>query len=49
MRHVGAGDLPFDFTVGYVGYFGYETKADCGSPNGHSSEVPDACWLFADG
>ncbi|WP_427920424.1 aminodeoxychorismate synthase component I [Streptomyces sp. cg40] len=47
-RHVDAGDLPFDFTGGYVGYFGYETKADCGSPNRHSSEIPDACWLFAD-
>ncbi|MET7482405.1 aminodeoxychorismate synthase component I [Streptomyces sp. NPDC005538] len=47
-RHVEAGGLPFDFTGGYVGYFGYETKADCGSPNRHSSEIPDACWLFAD-
>ncbi|WP_259471887.1 aminodeoxychorismate synthase component I [Streptomyces shenzhenensis] len=47
-RHVEAGDLPFDFTGGYVGYFGYETKADCGSPNRHSSDLPDACWLFAD-
>ncbi|MET7567935.1 aminodeoxychorismate synthase component I [Streptomyces sp. NPDC005492] len=47
-RHVEPGGLPFDFTGGYVGYFGYETKADCGSPNRHSSEVPDACWLFAD-
>jgi len=47
-RRVDATGLPFDFTGGYVGYFGYETKADCGSPNRHSSEVPDACWLFAD-
>lgn len=47
-HHVDAGDLPFDFTGGYVGYFGYESKADCGSPNRHSSEIPDACWLFAD-
>ncbi|WP_328749855.1 chorismate-binding protein [Streptomyces sp. NBC_00285] len=47
-RRVDGSGLPFDFTGGYVGYFGYETKADCGSPNRHSSEVPDACWLFAD-
>ncbi|MFF4251232.1 aminodeoxychorismate synthase component I [Streptomyces sp. NPDC001663] len=47
-RRVDATGLPFDFTGGYVGYFGYEMKADCGSPNRHSSEIPDACWLFAD-
>ncbi|MGW5481612.1 chorismate-binding protein [Streptomyces sp. NPDC004008] len=47
-RHVDATGLPFDFTGGYVGYFGYETKADCGSPNTHRAETPDACWLFAD-
>ncbi|MFD4597107.1 aminodeoxychorismate synthase component I [Streptomyces sp. NPDC058464] len=47
-RRVDADGLPFDFTGGYVGYFGYETKADCGSPNRHRAETPDACWLFAD-
>ncbi|MFF4401262.1 aminodeoxychorismate synthase component I [Streptomyces sp. NPDC001480] len=47
-RQVDATGLPFDFTGGYVGYFGYETKADCGSPNRHRAETPDACWLFAD-
>lgn len=47
-RRVDATGLPFDFTGGYVGYFGYETKADCGSPNRHRAETPDACWLFAD-
>ncbi|MFD8814376.1 aminodeoxychorismate synthase component I [Streptomyces sp. NPDC059627] len=47
-RRVDADGLPFDFTGGYVGYFGYETKADCGSPNRHQAETPDACWLFAD-
>ncbi|MDO0912323.1 aminodeoxychorismate synthase component I [Streptomyces sp. DT2A-34] len=47
-RHVDATGLPFDFTGGYVGYFGYEMKADCGSPNRHRSEIPDSCWLFAD-
>ncbi|MET7906274.1 aminodeoxychorismate synthase component I [Streptomyces sp. NPDC005355] len=47
-RAVHAPDLPFDFTGGYVGYFGYELKADCGSPNRHRASTPDACWLFAD-
>ncbi|MCX4911394.1 aminodeoxychorismate synthase component I [Streptomyces sp. NBC_00878] len=47
-RRVDAGELPFDFTGGYVGYFGYELKADCGSPNRHRADTPDASWLFAD-
>ncbi|MBI0299681.1 gamma-glutamyl-gamma-aminobutyrate hydrolase family protein, partial [Streptomyces sp. PRKS01-29] len=47
-RRVKAPDLPFDFTGGYVGYFGYELKADCGSPGRHRATTPDACWLFAD-
>ncbi|WP_030437587.1 aminodeoxychorismate synthase component I [Actinoplanes subtropicus] len=40
--------LPFAFTGGYVGYFGYEMKGDCGAPNKHRAATPDACWLFAD-
>ncbi|WP_237304997.1 aminodeoxychorismate synthase component I [Streptomyces qaidamensis] len=47
-RRVDATGLPFDFTGGYVGYFGYEMKADCGSANRHDSPTPDAAWLFAD-
>ncbi|WP_371573976.1 aminodeoxychorismate synthase component I [Streptomyces sp. NBC_01314] len=47
-RKVDATGLPFDFTGGYVGYFGYELKADTGSPNRHKAETPDASWLFAD-
>ncbi|WP_425547310.1 aminodeoxychorismate synthase component I [Actinomadura vinacea] len=47
-RRVDAPALPFDFTCGYVGYFGYEMKADCGSPNRHRAQTPDAGWLFAD-
>ncbi|MDX3580857.1 MULTISPECIES: aminodeoxychorismate synthase component I [Streptomyces] len=47
-RKVDATGLPFDFTGGYVGYFGYELKADTGSPNRHKAETPDATWLFAD-
>jgi para-aminobenzoate synthetase len=41
-------DLPFDFNCGFVGYFGYELKAECGSQLGHNSSVPDAMFLFAD-
>ncbi|WP_374200961.1 aminodeoxychorismate synthase component I [Streptomyces bambusae] len=40
--------LPFSFTGGYVGYFGYELKADCGSPNQYRADTPDAVWIFAD-
>ncbi|CAM03307.1 para-aminobenzoate synthetase [Saccharopolyspora erythraea NRRL 2338] len=47
-RVVTGPDLPFEFSGGYVGYFGYELKADCGSANRHRSATPDACWLFAD-
>lgn len=40
--------LPFDPACGYVGYFGYELKADCGSRNKHTAPTPDAQWIFAD-
>jgi para-aminobenzoate synthetase len=32
---------------GFVGYLGYECKADAGSPNTHRSDVPDAVMMFA--
>jgi para-aminobenzoate synthetase len=41
-------DLPFDFTCGWVGYFGYELKAALGGRAAHRSTTPDAAWLFAD-
>ncbi|WP_116247017.1 aminodeoxychorismate synthase component I [Nocardiopsis sp. FIRDI 009] len=41
-------DLPFDFTGGHVGYFGYELKADCGAANTHTSPTPDAVWMRCD-
>ena len=47
-RSVAGPALPFDFQCGYVGFFGYELKADCGSPNAHRADTPDAMWIFAD-
>lgn len=41
-------DLPFDFLGGYVGYFGYELKADCGGTAVHRAATPDAVWLRCD-
>lgn len=41
-------ELPFDFTGGYVGYFGYELGARPGSEPTAPSETPDALWIFAD-
>ncbi len=32
---------------GFVGYLGYELKADCGATNVHSSDLPDAAMMFA--
>lgn len=44
----GSPGLPFDFTCGYVGYFGYELRSDLGSPSRHTSTEDDAVWVFAD-
>jgi para-aminobenzoate synthetase len=41
-------DLPFEFDCGFVGYLGYELKAECGYVSRHESEQPDAAFLFAD-
>ena len=40
--------LPFDFDGGYVGYLGYELKAECGGEAAHAAEAPDAALVFAD-
>jgi para-aminobenzoate synthetase len=40
--------LPFEFNLGYVGYFGYELKADCGGTSAHRSALPDGCFGFCD-
>ncbi|MBF6231743.1 aminodeoxychorismate synthase component I [Nocardia farcinica] len=47
-RHVELPALPFDFVGGYVGYLGYEVKADCGARAAHRAATPDAQWIFAD-
>jgi para-aminobenzoate synthetase len=39
--------LPRGLLGGFVGYLGYECKADCGSPNAHRSDMPDAVLMLA--
>jgi len=41
-------DLPFEFDCGFVGYLGYELKAECGYASPHRSEHPDAALIFSD-
>ncbi|WP_293146776.1 MULTISPECIES: aminodeoxychorismate synthase component I [unclassified Microcoleus] len=48
LRSCQADGLPFDFNCGFVGYFGYELKAESGSSLVHSSPLPDAIFLLAD-
>ncbi|WP_405456597.1 aminodeoxychorismate synthase component I [Streptomyces sp. NBC_00101] len=40
--------VPFEFNLGYVGYLGYELKAETGGQAVHKSVTPDAEMLFAD-
>ncbi len=44
----GGEELPFDLNCGFVGYFGYELKAECGGEAAHRSLHPDAAFVFAD-
>jgi para-aminobenzoate synthetase len=39
--------VPEGLVGGFVGYLGYECKADCGSPVEHGSDVPDAVMMLA--
>jgi para-aminobenzoate synthetase len=50
LRRLGGvgGDLPFDLTCGFVGYLGYELKADCEGNLPYRSAIPDAAFVFAD-
>ncbi|MFE5502697.1 aminodeoxychorismate synthase component I [Amycolatopsis japonica] len=41
-------DLGTDFTLGWVGYLGYELKAETGGAAAHRSATPDAQLVFAD-
>ncbi len=41
-------NLPFDFALGWVGYLGYELKAQCGGDRAHRAKNPDASMIFAD-
>ena len=47
MRYL-SDDLPFDFNCGFVGYFGYELKADCDGDLPYEAATPDAAFVFAD-
>jgi para-aminobenzoate synthetase len=47
-RYISSVGLPFEFNLGYVGYLGYELKAECGGAEVHRSPVADASLLFAD-
>ena len=41
-------NLPFDFNCGFVGYFGYELKADCEGDAAYEAPTPDAAFVFCD-
>jgi para-aminobenzoate synthetase len=41
-------ELPFGFLLGWVGYLGYELKAQCQGALVHRSTDPDAYLIFAD-
>jgi para-aminobenzoate synthetase len=41
-------ELPFEFALGWIGYLGYELKAECGGDRSHRAEHHDAAMIFAD-
>ena len=46
--HTTSPELPFDLNGGFVGYLGYECKADCGARDAHRAQLPDGFLLLAD-
>lgn len=42
-----AASYPGDFTLGWLGYLGYELKEETGGSRVHESSVPDAALIFA--
>jgi para-aminobenzoate synthetase len=46
--HTVSPQIPFDLNGGFVGYLGYECKADCGGSAAHRAELPDAVLMLAD-
>jgi len=42
------GQSPFPFVGGYVGYLGYEVKAECGAESRHYATTPDAAFIWVD-
>ena len=46
--HTPSPELPFDLNGGFVGYLGYELKADCGARDAHHAQLPDGFLLLAD-
>jgi para-aminobenzoate synthetase len=47
-RHLDGDTLAWNFDLGYVGFLGYELKAECGGRRCHPAATPDAAMLFAD-
>lgn len=41
-------DVPFGLTLGWVGYLGYELKAECGGARVYESVDPDAVLMYVD-
>lgn len=45
---IDAGEVDFGFTLGWVGWLGYELKAECGGSAAWESPYPDLGMIFAD-